>query len=217
MSAIEAIKPEFGLGDQFWIVEIDSVQKRATCPDCGGSGKWQAISPAGRGYLINCPRCSAHYHSNDDLRLNYLIRKPRAIHVTVEGLSKNTWPDEPGALPWEYEVATEAGDHRRIRNHNEIFYSEKGAESHGLWRCLWLNLGHMLTAYSKLPDANGARVCDYELDYMDKATLKRKANEAEYAFCNLLENLRDKKEYGAGDVVAELDRQLVKHGWELTS
>lgn len=52
--------PKYQVGDVVWTASVDDVSVPAVCPDCNGSHKWTAISPAGEEFEFPCPRCQGH-------------------------------------------------------------------------------------------------------------------------------------------------------------
>lgn len=48
----------FELGATVYRPTLETVKRSVECPDCHGTGKWEARSPAGDTYEIACPRCN---------------------------------------------------------------------------------------------------------------------------------------------------------------
>lgn len=77
------IETKFGIGDRVWVANWTPEQRQHPCPDCLGSRKWQARSPAGGVFEVECPRCSASYMSERDLSLVYILFVPDPSQMTI--------------------------------------------------------------------------------------------------------------------------------------
>lgn len=74
---------KFSIGDVVYHASTMATRKQHPCPDCLGSRKWKAQSPAGSEYEFSCPRCSAQYQSNDDLSLSYMAHVGTVARLTI--------------------------------------------------------------------------------------------------------------------------------------
>lgn len=90
-----SIAAKYQVGDVVFYADAHMVQKQLPCPDCLGSGKWQAISPGGMGYLIPCPRCSARFHSNHELSLTYNAYEASVVTRTIGSVRYDSASDNP--------------------------------------------------------------------------------------------------------------------------
>jgi hypothetical protein len=77
------IETKFSIGDVVYFASTKTERKQHPCPDCLGTKKWKAISPAGSEYQFDCPRCSASYRADHDLSLDYTIFAPTARRLTI--------------------------------------------------------------------------------------------------------------------------------------
>lgn len=77
------IETKFSIGDVVYYASTTTERKQHPCPDCLGTKKWKAISPAGSEYEFSCPRCSASYRSEHDLSLDYSAFVPSAHRLTI--------------------------------------------------------------------------------------------------------------------------------------
>lgn len=77
------IETKFSLGDVVYYASTTIERKQHPCPDCLGTKKWKAISPAGSEYEFSCPRCWAHYSPADELSLDYSIYVPTSRRLTI--------------------------------------------------------------------------------------------------------------------------------------
>lgn len=84
------IETKFSIGDTVYLSRINTVIKQRDCPDCMGSKKWKATSPAGVEYDFTCPRCSSRYQSNNDLSLKYSQYVPLSEKMTVGSVRTNS-------------------------------------------------------------------------------------------------------------------------------
>jgi hypothetical protein len=78
------ITTKFSIGDTVYHAWTTTERKQHPCPDCLGSRKWEAKSPAGRVYQFACPRCGSDYQSERDLCLHYSVFSP-AVHCLTIG------------------------------------------------------------------------------------------------------------------------------------
>lgn len=85
-----AFETKFSIGDVVYRASIATVTKQHPCPDCKGSRKWKAISPAGSEYDFTCPRCSSSYQSNRDLSLSYAQCEPSINCLTIGSVRVDT-------------------------------------------------------------------------------------------------------------------------------
>lgn len=86
------IETKYSVGDVVYFASTVSTKKRHNCPDCLGTRKWSAKSPAGGEFEFACPRCSASYQSDRDLSLDYTAYEPTASRVTIGSIQVNTAP-----------------------------------------------------------------------------------------------------------------------------
>lgn len=77
------IETKYSIGDKVFHASIVMTQKQHPCPDCLGTKKWSAASPAGKEYTFACPRCSSSYMSDRDLSLTYSSYEPTASALTI--------------------------------------------------------------------------------------------------------------------------------------
>lgn len=77
------IVTKYSVGDTVWTTDTTRVEKRAPCPDCLGTHKWKATSPAGKEYDFGCPRCSQSYLSERALDLRYYECEPAPRKLTI--------------------------------------------------------------------------------------------------------------------------------------
>jgi len=77
------IETKFGIGDRVWVAGRTTEKRQHPCPDCLGSRKWEARSPAGDVFEVACPRCGGGYQSNRSLSLDYSVYVPTARQMTI--------------------------------------------------------------------------------------------------------------------------------------
>lgn len=86
------ITTKYSVGDTVYHGATKTVRKRHSCPDCLGTQKWKATSPAGSEYEFSCPRCSAQYNADRDLMLDYSAFVPFVNKLTIGSIQVNTAP-----------------------------------------------------------------------------------------------------------------------------
>ena len=84
------ITTKYNIGDKVWHATTQATMKHHPCPDCLGTGKWKAVSPAGHEYTFACPRCNTRYMSNHDLSLKYTTFEPTAQQLTIGSIRTNS-------------------------------------------------------------------------------------------------------------------------------
>lgn len=69
-------QPKYQVGQTVWTATATDVAIHATCPDCNGSQKWEAKSPAGETFEFPCPRCTGHdVHKMRHMKATYAKQK----------------------------------------------------------------------------------------------------------------------------------------------
>lgn len=93
--------PKFCIGDRVWSPSTVSTAKRWSCPDCEGTGKWKAVTPAGVEHELSCPRCGSHQYQFDKIpSLSYQAYEGVVRALTVSGIEVNA-----GSAAWRPEDA----------------------------------------------------------------------------------------------------------------
>ena len=117
------LKTKFSIGETVHFAGTHTVQKRHSCPDCMGSRKWLAESPAGGKYEFSCPRCSERYLAEQSLSLAYSQFDPYSRQLTIGSVRVDTADDRPIAYMC---VETLAGS-GSIYREDDLFASEDEA------------------------------------------------------------------------------------------
>jgi hypothetical protein len=119
------ITTKYSIGDRVFHSQILTEKRRRPCPDCLGAKKWEATSPAGTKYLFDCPRCSASYHSDSDLQLDYSAYTPAVRPLTIGSIQFNSakgW--DHGARYMCRETGVGSGS---VYNEDDLFQTEEEA------------------------------------------------------------------------------------------
>lgn len=75
--------PRYPLGTPVFMATTESTTEKLPCPDCLGTGKWTATSPAGQEFTLGCPRCGDYtYHDLPRLHVRRHVAKVRALTIT---------------------------------------------------------------------------------------------------------------------------------------
>lgn len=178
------ITTKYSIGDVVFRAGIITTKKRHPCPDCLGSRKWKATSPAGRDYEFDCPRCTASFHANSDLCIDYAANVPYVEALTIGQLRAET--DHSNKVQY---MCRETGiGSGSIYNECDLFPTEKEALEAAEIRATLANssVEWIVKQYDK-----SLRVSDYQLS---DATIK--AAEAEIgrkrvALDYILNDIRD--------------------------
>ena len=88
------IETKYSLGDTVYFATTTTSKKTLPCPDCLGSRKWEATSPAGRKFTFACPRCSTNYQSKRELSLNYTTFDAHVEKRTIGSIKASNTPGD---------------------------------------------------------------------------------------------------------------------------
>lgn len=174
---------KYSVGDTVFRAGTVSERKQHPCPDCLGSRKWTAASPAGTEYQFPCPRCSAQYNSDRDLQLDYSAFVPSVERLTIGSIQVNTAPGsyDTGNRYMCRETGIGSGS---VYNEDDLFETEEAAT---LAAQLKANEQNTTVEWLvKLYDRS-LRISDYQLE---SAALKLAAKEKSRASL-MLWNLSD--------------------------
>jgi hypothetical protein len=83
--------PRYKHGDIVWTYHINSTKALHECPDCLGTKKWEATSPAGEKHTVSCPRCeSMSYLDRSIPPLTYTKSVVEVRRLTVGSIQVDT-------------------------------------------------------------------------------------------------------------------------------
>lgn len=77
------IETKYSIGDVVYLASTTTERKQHPCPDCKGTKRWKALSPAGGEYSFACPRCSSSYRAGTDMSLDYTASVPSVARLTI--------------------------------------------------------------------------------------------------------------------------------------
>ena len=83
--------PKYALGDKVWTANISMKKVDSPCPDCMGSKKWEATSPAGESFAFDCPTCARTH----DYTLRHQVPEFAIRQLTIGSVQINTTDEEP--------------------------------------------------------------------------------------------------------------------------
>ncbi|TGT76742.1 MULTISPECIES: hypothetical protein [unclassified Mesorhizobium] len=179
---------KYSVGDTVYHASTTSERKRHPCPDCQGTRKWKATSPAGSEYEFSCPRCAASYNSDRDLTLDYSAYVPFVTRLTIGSIQYNTaiGSYDSGARYMCYETGIGSGS---VYDEARLFETEDEATkaAQAMADDQNVNVEWVATLYDKT-----LKISDYQLE---NAALKL-AHEAKFAARRML--------YGMGDLFAQI-------------
>lgn len=173
---------KYDVGQTVWYASTQSGSRRLPCPDCHGTKRWQAISPAGRGYLFDCPRCSRSYQSDRNLSLDVYDHKPYVHSVTIEQIGWDTHGGTPQAtyMPWK---SPGGGS---VYRESDLFETEEAALAVAEAKAAEAN-SHWLSR----PDVfkGNLEVSDYQIDLAAAKAAQREERDLRYEVQYLIEDL----------------------------
>jgi hypothetical protein len=200
---------KYSIGDVVYHAFTKTERKQHPCPDCQGSRKWKATSPAGGEYEFRCPRCSASYTSDHDMSLAYTASVPVVQRLTIGSIQYNTEPGsyDHGARYMCRETGVGSGS---VYNEDDLSETEEAATAAAEAKAALQNttVEWIAALYNKTLE-----VSDYELE---NGKLKQ-AKEAAYLARELLWNLDDLfgrigEADGKGEILDLID-DYKRHDW----
>lgn len=118
------IETKFSIGDLVYKAWTTTVSKQHPCPDCNGSRKWKAVSPAGGEYEFTCPRCTTRFQSDRDLSLTYSEFAPSVHKLTIGSVRTDTSSTD---RPVEYMCRETGIGSGTIHSEADLFPTEEEA------------------------------------------------------------------------------------------
>lgn len=196
------IETKFSVGDVVWYANTTATKHQRSCPDCLGTRKWQATSPAGGTFEVECPRCSAGYQGNHALSLDYSQWTPLARRLTIGQVTASTAIGDSYDAGHRYMChETGVGSGSVYREH-DLFETEAEALATAETRAKVQNAeagGWIAKRY-----AETARFCDYQLKDAAIEAADRQSREHHHAVQYLLEDIEGA--YDLGEVKASIER-----------
>lgn len=122
------IETKYSIGDVVWHARTSPERKQHPCPDCNGTRKWKATSPAGNEYDFACPRCTARYQSNDVLSLDYTASVGTVQKLTIGSVRHDSHKFGGGSETQYMCVETGVGS-GNLYNEDRLFPSEQEARA----------------------------------------------------------------------------------------
>lgn len=181
---------KYSIGDVVYRSFTMTERKQHPCPDCLGSRKWKATSPAGGEYEFRCPRCAASYTSNNDISLWYTASTPAVQRLTIGSIQVNTAPsfDREGNQYMCHETGIGSGSVYYESDLHETeeaaLLSAKAQADHNNATVEWI-----VKIYNK-----ALEISDYELDNATLKLAKDKASNARsmlYGLNDLFERIKE--------------------------
>ena len=149
------IQTKFSVGDVVWRAGTTTKKHQHPCPDCLGSRKWTATSPAGKSFEVSCPRCGGGYQSNRDLSLDYTLFAPFVERLTIGSVRTNT-EDETEYMCRETGVGSGS-----VYRERDMFATREGAKAAAKIKADLNNQGGVAWVAKQYDHI--AKFCDYEL------------------------------------------------------
>lgn len=151
------IETKFSIGDVVYFATTTTEVKQHDCPDCLGTRKWKAVSPAGLEYEFPCPRCTGHYRSERRLTLQYTQFAPAVRPLTIGSVQANTYADD-GNRYMAQETGVGSGS---LYYERDLFATEAEALQAATLKAAEANAGGVPWVKQQY-DAT-LEVCDYQL------------------------------------------------------
>jgi hypothetical protein len=120
------IETKYSVGDVVFLASTSIERKQHPCPDCNGSRRWKALSPAGGEYSFTCPRCSGSYRANSDMSLDYSSSVPAVRRLTI-GSVRHDSAERDGRSPTTYMCLETGVGSGSIYDESKLFSTEEAA------------------------------------------------------------------------------------------
>lgn len=177
---------KFNVGDVVWRPHARQIDITHPCPDCLGLGKWQAISPGGRGYLFACPRCSRWASSDARIGLMDSRWEPHASRLTIGSVG---FSPEDGPRYMCVETGIGSGN---VYYEHDLFESEDAAMTAAKAECE-INAAKRAEDRAKNPSrwANNLEVRQYQMDLALVEDTEQRMRRFGYKVGDLLDEIGD--------------------------
>jgi hypothetical protein len=203
------ITTKYSIGDKVFYPSTTTERKQHPCPDCKGSRKWEAKSPAGGEYTFACPRCAASYNSDRDMTLDYSASVPVVRSLTIGSVQFNTAPSsyDHGARYMCQETGVGSGN---VYNEKDLFLTEEEALGAAKIKA---DLSNVTTEWIVQLYNKSLKVSDYQLE----SALLRKAKDEQSRASSMLWNLGELfetiQEADDKDAILEAVEEYKKYDW----
>lgn len=178
------IETKYSIGDVVWLATTRTETKRMPCPDCNGTKKWKATSPAGAEYEFNCPRCSARHGPNHPLTLDYTQFTGSTQRLTV-GQVRTSTGDE-GATYMCCETGVGSGS---IYYERDLFLTKEEAQAAADAKAAVQNDGAVPWVKKQYDEV--LALCDYELTEARSKQARDGLRDLQYKVGYFLDDLED--------------------------
>jgi hypothetical protein len=182
------IETKYSIGDVVYFATTVVENKRHPCPDCLGTQKWSARSPAGTEYTFACPRCSTAYMANRELSLSYPAHVAHATRLTIGSIEATSGRTPYGDdSPVRYMCVETGIGSGSVYNEHRLFATEEEA------RAAAENLAEDANANTKeiVECYNAAlQVSDYQLSDAAERVSERKLLALQSDMRDLVDDLR---------------------------
>lgn len=178
------ITTKFSIGDTVFHAWTMTERKQHPCPDCLGSRKWEAKSPAGREYQFACPRCGSGYQSEQDLCLHYSVFTPAVQRLTIGQVEAHAGGSEAKNRYMCHETGIGSGS---VYYEQDLFSTEPEALEAAASKASLSN--NTVPWVAKQYDRT-LRVCDYQLSDASIKAERDRLSRARVVLNYLVEDIR---------------------------
>jgi len=192
---------KYSIGDVVYYASCTTSKKQHPCPDCLGSKKWKAISPAEKEYTFPCPRCDARYKSEREISLDYTTFDPMVTKLTIGRVKASESPmdyDYPATYMCNETGIGSGSNYNELKlfeSYEEAFAAaEKQAKEANDGGVSWV-----AEQYNKTLE-----VCDYQLEDAREKVTQNKLYDLEHKFIDF------RKDVGYCETIEEVMQLLQK-------
>lgn len=202
------IETKYNIGDTVFHACTMTEQKKHPCPDCLGSRKWKAVSPAGTEYEFACPRCSTSYLSDRDIALDYVEYVPSVLTRTIGSVRFDSGRDDH---PVEYMCVETGVGSGSIYSETDLYPTREEAMEAALAKAKKANTSVEWVA--KLYDKS-LRISDYQLESAKIKLADDARSEISGKFWNVGYLLEQIEEADDKDAILELVDFYKQYDWQ---
>lgn len=178
------ITTKFSIDDTVYHAYTTTERKQHPCPDCLGSRKWEAKSPAGREYQFACPRCGSDYQSESSLSLHYSVFTPAVRRLTIGQVEAHAGGSESKNRYMCAETGIGSGS---VYYEQDLFATEADALEAAVIKAA--NANHTVPWVAEQYNKS-LRVCDYQISDASVRSERDRLTEMRITLNYLVEDIR---------------------------
>lgn len=204
------ITTKYSIDDKVFHATVTTERKQHPCPDCKGTKKWSATSPAGSEYTFACPRCAASYNNDRDLTLDYSASVPCVKQLTIGSVQYNSahGSHDHGARYMCRETGVGSGS---VYNESDLFSTGEEAQAAAQIKA---DLANTETVWIVKQYNKSLKISDYQLHSAALQVAKDEKSRASSMLWNLNDLFSKIDEADSKDDILEAVEDYKKYDWD---